>query len=257
VIQHVALETSRDDGDAAEGFWRLLGFEPVDPPPTLRDRAAWLQRGSTQVHLLWSEEPIAPPEGHTAVVVDAYPGTIERLRDAGHEVEPRKEHWGAPRAFARSPGGHRVEVMESPPPPSLEDRAREAIERVCSGGLEHAERFYDVDRFVDHVNEMEFRGREGLRRSVGLYTALFDNLRFDVEDQVWEGDRVASRWAMHGTHRGRRVTLRGITISRFEHGRIVEDWSFSDTTGLLRQLGALRSAALGLRWLAGRLPRPA
>ena len=116
MIQHVALETSRDDAAAAERFWQLLGFEPVDPPPTLRDRAAWLQRGSTQVHLLWHDEPTTPPEGHTAVVLDDYEGTLARLREAGHEVEPRTEHWGAPRAFVRAPGGHRVEVMERPPP---------------------------------------------------------------------------------------------------------------------------------------------
>jgi catechol 2,3-dioxygenase-like lactoylglutathione lyase family enzyme len=116
VIQHVALETARSDGEAAAAFWRLLGFEPVDPPESLRGRAAWLQRGSTQVHLLWSDDPVAPPKGHAAVVVDDYDGTLERLREAGHEVEPRPEHWGAPRAFVSAPGGHRVEVMSAPPP---------------------------------------------------------------------------------------------------------------------------------------------
>jgi hypothetical protein len=37
------------------------------------------------------------------------------LRAGGHEVEPRAEHWGAPRAFTRAPGGHRVELMAAPP----------------------------------------------------------------------------------------------------------------------------------------------
>jgi catechol 2,3-dioxygenase-like lactoylglutathione lyase family enzyme len=116
VIQHVALETARADGQAARAFWRLLGFEPVDPPATLRDRAAWLQRGPTQVHLLWSDDPVAPPEGHAAVVVDDYETTLERLRAEGHDVTPRSQHWGSPRAFVRAPGGHRVEVMAAPPP---------------------------------------------------------------------------------------------------------------------------------------------
>jgi catechol 2,3-dioxygenase-like lactoylglutathione lyase family enzyme len=115
VIQHVALETARSDGDAAEEFWRLLGFEPVDPPPTLRERAAWLQKGPTQVHLLWSDDPVAPPEGHVAVVADDYDATVARLREAGHEVESRTEHWGVPRAFVSAPGGHRVELMAAPP----------------------------------------------------------------------------------------------------------------------------------------------
>ena len=116
MIQHVALETSRSDADAANAFWRLLGFEPVRPPEALRDRADWLQKDGTQIHLLWSEEPVAPPEGHAAVVVGDYDATLERLRAAGHEIDPRTEHWGAPRAFVRSPGGHRVEVMAAPPP---------------------------------------------------------------------------------------------------------------------------------------------
>jgi catechol 2,3-dioxygenase-like lactoylglutathione lyase family enzyme len=116
VLQHAALETRRADGEAATAFWRLLGFHEVEPPPTLRERAAWLQRGSTQIHLLWSEDPIAPPEGHVAVVVDDYEATLEQLRQSGHEVEDRAQHWGAPRAFARAPGGHRVEVMSAPPP---------------------------------------------------------------------------------------------------------------------------------------------
>jgi catechol 2,3-dioxygenase-like lactoylglutathione lyase family enzyme len=115
VIQHVALETARSDAEAAGAFWRLLGFEPVDPPEALRDRADWLQKDGTQVHLLWSERPVAAPEGHVAVVLDDYDATLERLRAAGHEVDPRTEHWGAPRAFVRAPGGHRVELMAAPP----------------------------------------------------------------------------------------------------------------------------------------------
>jgi catechol 2,3-dioxygenase-like lactoylglutathione lyase family enzyme len=115
VIQHVALETARTDAAAAEEFWQLLGFDPVDPPATLRDRAAWLQKGATQVHLLWSDTPVAPPEGHVAVVADDYDETIARLRDAGYDVDPRDQHWGSPRAFVSAPGGHRVEVMAAPP----------------------------------------------------------------------------------------------------------------------------------------------
>jgi hypothetical protein len=116
VIQHVSLETRREDGAAAEAFWRLLGFEPVDPPESLRERAAWLERRGTQVHLLWHDDPTPQPEGHMAVVVEDYDGTIERLAAAGHPVEPRTEHWGVPRSYATAPGGHRVELMSAPPP---------------------------------------------------------------------------------------------------------------------------------------------
>jgi len=115
VIQHVALETRRADGDAEAAFWALLGFRAVAPPPALRERARWLERSGTQVHLLWAEEPLIA--GHVAVVApDAHAVTLERLRAAGHEPEPRAAHWGAARAYVRSPAGHLVEVMAAPPP---------------------------------------------------------------------------------------------------------------------------------------------
>lgn len=125
--------------------------------------------------------------------------------------------------------------------------ARRALEEVCSGqALDSVGEFYSPD-FVDHVNAMEYHGIEGARQSVALYLAIFPDLRFTVEDQVTEGSRVASRWILHGTHRGRKVALRGIVISRIEDERIVEDWAASDTLNLVRQLGLWRSVLLAVK----------
>jgi predicted ester cyclase len=124
------------------------------------------------------------------------------------------------------------------------ETARRALEEVCSGkDLGGIPDVYHAD-FVDHVNTLEYRGHEGARRSVALYLELFPDLRFVVDEQVTEGDRVASRWTLHGTHRRRPVTLRGIVISRFEDGKIIEDWATSDTIQIVRQLGVWRSLLL-------------
>ncbi len=126
-------------------------------------------------------------------------------------------------------------------------RARGALERVCSGrNLEPPDRYYRP-AFVDHVNDMEFRGLEGARRSVDLYRKVLEEMDVTVQDQLVHGDRVTSRFVVTGRSGNRRVRFNGITISRFEDGRIVEDWSVTDTLGLLRQLGLWRSILLGLR----------
>jgi predicted ester cyclase len=134
--------------------------------------------------------------------------------------------------------------MRNAPAVDYEQVARRALEDVCSGqdpaGI--AEVYHP--RFVDHVNALEYHGTEGARQSVALYRELFPDLRIVVDDQVSEGDRVASRWTLTGTHRGRSVRLRGIVISHFEEGKIVEDWASSDTLGLARQLGVWRSLLL-------------
>jgi catechol 2,3-dioxygenase-like lactoylglutathione lyase family enzyme len=114
-VQHVALETRRGDVEAEVAFWALLGFEAVPPPGTLGERATWVQANGTQIHLLYADEPVVPPQAHVAVVCPAFDETIAALRDAGFPVDPRTPHWGARRVFTRSPGGHKVEVMAAPP----------------------------------------------------------------------------------------------------------------------------------------------
>jgi catechol 2,3-dioxygenase-like lactoylglutathione lyase family enzyme len=116
MLQHVAVEVPRELADACAAFWALLGFERVEPPPTLAERATWVEREGTQVHLMYADDPVVPPKGHAAVVVADYERALAALRDAGHEPEPRPEHWGAPRCFVHDPAGHRVEVMSAPPP---------------------------------------------------------------------------------------------------------------------------------------------
>jgi predicted ester cyclase len=124
--------------------------------------------------------------------------------------------------------------------------ARRALEEVCSGrNLDAVGEVY-ASNFVDHVNSLEYRGTEGARQSVALYLELFPDLSFTVEEQVSEGNRVASRWTLRGTHRGRKVRLTGIVISRIENGKIIEDWAASDTLELVRQLGVWRSVLLAL-----------
>lgn len=136
---------------------------------------------------------------------------------------------------------------------NLAEHARGALERVCSGaGIDPPAKFYSPS-FKDHVNDLEFQGLEGARRSVEIYKSVLDDISIVVEEQLVDGNRVTSRFVVTGTNRGRRVRFNGITISRFENGLIVEDWSVTDTLGMLRQLGAWRSVLVALQqWRAMR-----
>jgi catechol 2,3-dioxygenase-like lactoylglutathione lyase family enzyme len=116
VIQHVAFEIRRELADDCAEFYALLGFDRVTPPPTLVERAAWVQRDGTQIHLLFAESPATLPAGHVAVIVDDFNATFAALAAAGHQPERRPEHWGSPRAYVRDPAGNLVEMMAFPPP---------------------------------------------------------------------------------------------------------------------------------------------
>ncbi|HWC07827.1 MAG TPA: VOC family protein [Solirubrobacterales bacterium] len=114
MLHHVGIEVAPEDVARAAQLFELLGFERIEPPPTLAE-FTWLEREGTQVHLMPDPDPIAPPRGHLAVVVPEFEATLAALRDAGFEVEAAREHWGAARARVLAPAGHRVELRAAPP----------------------------------------------------------------------------------------------------------------------------------------------
>jgi len=119
---------------------------------------------------------------------------------------------------------------------------------------------FDVfDEFVspnyvghDPAEPEPIRGPAGARANIEKYIAGFPGGSITVDEQIAEGDKVATRWTGRGTHggevagiapTGKDVTVSGLTISRFEGGMVVEDWTNWDTLGLLVQLGAIPEPA--------------
>jgi len=126
-------------------------------------------------------------------------------------------------------------------------KAKVALEEVCSGArLSLAPEFYS-SHFVDHVNGAEHRGHEGIRRSVQAYMRVLSDLRIEVKEQIFDADRVTSRFTVTGRCYGRAISFDGITISRFEAGLIAEDWTVTDGWSVLRRLGIWRSLLIALR----------
>ncbi len=108
MIHHVTLECQRSDADAHRRFWTALGFVAVAPPKPLAARADWYAHEGTQIHLLWTDAPVVPRQGHVAVRVDD-------LDALSLPLEERARHWGERRCYATAPGGHTVELFEAPP----------------------------------------------------------------------------------------------------------------------------------------------
>ena len=103
--------------------------------------------------------------------------------------------------------------------------------------------------FVNHdpADPTESRGPAGAKAFITGYRTAFPDLHITIEDVIADGDKVMMRWTSRGTHRGvlmglaptgKQVEVTGMSIDRFEDGKIAESWSNWDTLGLLRQLGA-------------------
>jgi len=102
--------------------------------------------------------------------------------------------------------------------------------------------------FLGHDPSGPLYGPEGFKQLYATYRTAFPDTHLTIEDQVAEGDLLASRWTATGTHQGslmgiapsgKRVTATGITITRFTNGKIKEAWFNYDTLGMLQQIGAL------------------
>lgn len=127
---------------------------------------------------------------------------------------------------------------------------RRVFDEVLSGGDFPAVDELFTAGYHDHdpANDEDTRGPEGVKEEIGGYRAAMPDLRFTIEDQLAEGDRVATRFSCTATHQGEllgapatgnSVALSGIVIHRLADGKIDEGhWNW-DTLGLLRQIGAL------------------
>lgn len=98
-----------------------------------------------------------------------------------------------------------------------------------------------------HDPGQEIRGTEEAKRYISTYKSAFPDLSVTVEDEIAEGDKVVTRWTIRGTHQGeieefgpptgRQVEMKGISISRIEGGKIVEEWNSYDNLAVMQQLG--------------------
>jgi steroid delta-isomerase-like uncharacterized protein len=126
--------------------------------------------------------------------------------------------------------------------------ARRYFDDLWTGGDEgFIDRHVSPDYvFHDPDTPRGVRGTDGLGRYYGRFRTGFPDMRFNVEDQVAEGDKVVTRWSVEATQSGeflgmppsgKTVHVTGINIFRIVDGYFVEGWHNLDTLRLLQQLG--------------------
>ncbi len=90
--------------------------------------------------------------------------------------------------------------------------------------------------------------REGQKLFVGAFLEAFPDLRLTFEDELVEGQKVAGRGYLTGTHRGafqgipptgKSIKVDFMDVWRVANGKLAEYWGVVDVAGLLKQLGVL------------------
>ena len=115
------------------------------------------------------------------------------------------------------------------------------FDRVVGGRIDEAWVGYHPFAGPDPDPKLVDRGSAALARA-------FPDLRMAEADSVREGDKVALRWLLSGTHKGefmglaatgKSIEAMGMDIVRVADGEIIEHWGEFDVIGLLRQMGII------------------
>jgi steroid delta-isomerase-like uncharacterized protein len=92
----------------------------------------------------------------------------------------------------------------------------------------------------------ELRGPEGFKPFFESFRNAFPDMQVVIEDTVVEGDKIAARCTVRGTHKGegigfaathKPVEFTGMTIVRVKDGKIVEAWNNFDFSAMFQQVG--------------------
>ena len=94
-------------------------------------------------------------------------------------------------------------------------------------------------------------GPEGYRQFFTELRTAFPDLKINVAHLVADADNVAFAYKVTGTQQGafmgfaptgKRIQVRGMQISKFANGKMIERWGSSDQLGMLQQLGLAPTA---------------
>jgi steroid delta-isomerase-like uncharacterized protein len=116
--------------------------------------------------------------------------------------------------------------------------------KMGKGDFSGLDRIYGPD-FVVHSAGKNFTLEEDNESGKALRAAAPD-VNVTVERMAGEAELVAVHWRAVGTNtvasagmpgNGKSFDVEGMTFFRFDQGRIVEEWSVTDWTSLMKQLG--------------------
>ncbi len=132
------------------------------------------------------------------------------------------------------------------PPASPKEVVRRYFEAYNAQDPEAVMAYVHRDHIYHPPGVAEAKDRRGRQADEAPFFAAFSGIESVVEEQIAEGDRVATRVTMRCTHTGpyggipptgRRITIPFIDFSSVRDGKILEEWAEFDMRGMLRQLG--------------------
>ena len=122
-----------------------------------------------------------------------------------------------------------------------------AVAQMNAGNVDGYLELY-ADNVTVHGYPPGVEGKAGITEFYRSFRNGFSDFELSVEDVMTDGDKVAGRYRIRGTHSdelmgvpgsGNKVDIEGQSFFRFENGRVAERWQSLDGANLMTQIGAL------------------
>jgi steroid delta-isomerase-like uncharacterized protein len=116
---------------------------------------------------------------------------------------------------------------------------------VARGDLSVADQVLADDVVFHTANGAVLRGKREFQHFAQQMREAFPDLRFEIQEEIGDGDSVATRYTMRGTFQstlmgllpnGEEFAVQGIDTFRLKDGKIAEIHASYDTLGQMQQL---------------------
>ncbi|UTW60349.1 ester cyclase [Kordiimonas sp. SCSIO 12603] len=136
---------------------------------------------------------------------------------------------------------------------SEQERNKEIVEKIYSICWNHGDMDMIDEIFDENVNHEQFlegwpTGREGFKTLVRFWREAFPDIHEDAIELIAEGNKVASRFRLRGTHKGdfygipgtgKKIDIYGGEMFTFNDGKVVDYLYHEDALGLFFQIGVM------------------
>lgn len=162
-------------------------------------------------------------------------------------------------AVNKEPIDFRIKSAESVPHDVLinEQMAHRFVDILNSGEIDDLDEIFASEVVIHSMSSLPF-GEEitelvAFKQFFNLLRGALSDSEATVDDVIVDGDKVALRWTIKGTHTDDlpnlpashvSMTTSGVGIFRFEDYKIVEFWRVFDTLGMMSQLGATNEVVI-------------
>jgi predicted ester cyclase len=146
-----------------------------------------------------------------------------------------------------------IKIPIHSPMMSSVDYLREVVRRLATTFNDSQRRessyfdFYDDSLTFHDFPPNQPANKEGFRQFIYLLWKAFPDITITFDDIIIEGNKVACRYNLSGTHKGefldilptnKQFTLKGMTIFSFRDAKVIERWNLVDMKSMTEQLGS-------------------